>query len=105
MTQLHHPCLSRLISLLSLNHKLLTAELLDLNGNNTLVITTVDRQGLAAHARVQDPLAGLNGNAAGAMQNAYQGFEGDLQRGRPMQIDADGQDLDELLQAKTARER
>eukprot|EP00878_Enallax_costatus_P024456 GHUV01026097.1.p1 GENE.GHUV01026097.1~~GHUV01026097.1.p1 ORF type:complete len:534 (+),score=88.75 GHUV01026097.1:238-1839(+) len=105
MSALHHPDLSRLLYFLAIDNHLLTAELLDLNGNNTLVITAMDRSALAGFARVQDPLAGLNGNAAGAMQHTYEGFEGYNSRGKRVRTEAGTEDLDSLLQVKTARER
>lgn len=106
MSAVHHPDLSKLLNLLAIDNNLLKAELLDLNGNNTLVITAItDRSRLAGFARVQDPLSGLNGNAAGAMQHTYQGFGGETSKGKRVRTEAGDEDLDALLQVKTARER
>lgn len=105
MRQLHHPCLSRLVSFLRVDRRAITTEVLDLNGSNTLLVTAIDRPLLASCAGVPDPLAGVSGNAAGAVQNVYQGFEGDLPRAKRPRVQEDDGNLDNLLQTKTARER
>jgi hypothetical protein len=46
---LHHPCLSRLVALLALQGEAspLSTRMLDLNGAEKLIITSVDRQALS----------------------------------------------------------
>lgn len=120
LSTLRQACLSRLMALLALQGEAspLSARMLDLNGVQTLVITSVDRHALSQCSGMPDPLADYSIGQPGSQQQQHssqlsqqqQPGYADSAEGPPLvkRQRTDSQqsdDLAQLLQFKSVKER
>eukprot|EP00879_Flechtneria_rotunda_P014588 GHRR01015245.1.p1 GENE.GHRR01015245.1~~GHRR01015245.1.p1 ORF type:complete len:458 (+),score=121.45 GHRR01015245.1:224-1597(+) len=105
LAHLPPPAVKRLVASLVLQECLVTANTLDLNGSTLLIITSVDRSGLADLAGISDPLAAVNGS--GFLPSAPD-VKQQQRLGNQLikrQRSDSSSDLNSLLQFKSVKER